>query len=57
MAIFLLKENLTAEQAVERLLRQEDVDLVLLEGFKDGPLPQSVVLSPSSTSEDAQKIL
>jgi molybdopterin-guanine dinucleotide biosynthesis protein len=55
MAIFLPRGNLKAEQAVERLLRQENVDLVLLEDFKDSPFPKIAVLSPSSTSEDAQK--
>ncbi|MFN4180557.1 MAG: molybdopterin-guanine dinucleotide biosynthesis protein B [Armatimonadota bacterium] len=55
MAMFLPKENMTAEQAVERLLRQEAVDIVLLEGFKDSPFPKIAVLPMNLTSEEAQK--
>jgi len=57
MVLFLHEENLTAEQAVERMMRQFPVDLVLVEGFKQSSLPKFIVLPPEMTSESARQML
>ncbi len=57
MVLFLPEENLTAEQSVERLVRQFPVDLVLVEGFKQSSLPKFIVLPPEMTSESARQML
>ncbi len=57
MTLFLPQENLTAEEAVERLTRQLPVDLVLVEGFKRSSLPKFIVLPPKMSAEDARQML
>jgi molybdopterin-guanine dinucleotide biosynthesis protein len=57
MTLFLPQENLTAEEAVERLTRQLPVDLILVEGFKRSSLPKFIVLPPQMSAEDARQML
>jgi molybdopterin-guanine dinucleotide biosynthesis protein B len=57
MMLFLPRENLTAEEAVERLTRQLPVDLILVEGFKRSSLPKFIVLPPQMSAEDARQML
>lgn len=57
MTLFLPEENLTAEEAVERLARQFPVDLILVEGFKQSSLPKFIVLPPEMGLEDASQTL
>jgi len=57
MALFLHEENLTAEQAVERMVRQFPVDLVLVEGFKQSSLPKFIVLPPEISAEEVRPML
>ncbi|MEZ8222052.1 molybdenum cofactor guanylyltransferase /molybdopterin guanine dinucleotide biosynthesis accessory protein MobB [Candidatus Fervidibacteria bacterium JGI MDM2 JNZ-1-D12] len=57
MAIFLPERNLTAKSAIERLLRQRSVDLVLVEGFKSSELPKLVVLHPEGSEAETKREL
>jgi len=57
MTLFLPQENLTAEEAVERLTRQLPVDLILVEGFKRSSFPKFIVLPPKMSAEDARQML
>jgi molybdopterin-guanine dinucleotide biosynthesis protein MobB len=57
MTLFLPQENLTAEEAVERLTRQLPVDLILVEGFKRSSLPKFIVLPPQMSAEDTRQML
>jgi molybdopterin-guanine dinucleotide biosynthesis protein MobB len=57
MTLFLPQENLTAEEAVERLTRQLPVDLILVEGFKRSSFPKFIVLPPQMSAEDACQML
>jgi molybdopterin-guanine dinucleotide biosynthesis protein MobB len=57
MTLFLPQENLTAEEAVERLTRQFPVDLILVEGFKRSSFPKFIVLPPKMSAEDARQML
>ena len=57
MTLFLPQENLTAEEAVERLTRQLPVDLILVEGFKRSSFPKFIVLPPKMSVEDARQML
>jgi molybdopterin-guanine dinucleotide biosynthesis protein B len=57
MMLFLPQENLTAEEAVERLTRQLPVDLILVEGFKRSSFPKFIVLPPKMSAEDARQML
>ncbi|MFA4016972.1 MAG: hypothetical protein RUDDFDWM_002084 [Candidatus Fervidibacterota bacterium] len=57
MTLFLAEENLTAQQALKRLVRQSPVDLVLVEGFKQSPFPKLIVLPHELTPDDAQQML
>jgi molybdopterin-guanine dinucleotide biosynthesis protein MobB len=57
MTLFLPQENLTAEEAVERLARQLPVDLILVEGFKRSSFPKFIVLPPQMSAEDACQML
>jgi len=57
MTLFLPQENLTAEEAVERLTRQLPVDLILVEGFKRSSLPKFIVLPPQMSAEGARQML
>ncbi len=57
MTLFLPQENLTAEEAVERLTRQLPVDLILVEGFKRSSFPKFIVLPPKMSAEGACQML
>lgn len=57
MALFLPEQGLTAEQAIERMLRQEAVDLVLVEGFKGSSLRKLLILPSCPNGAEAQKQL
>lgn len=57
MALLLPERYLTAEQAVEKLLRQKFVDLVLIEGFKVSSFLKIIILPPDADEKMAQKSL
>lgn len=57
MALFLPEKGLTAEDAVEKLLHQESVDLVLVEGFKGSSFPKMVVLPKDIGEREAKQCL
>ncbi len=55
MAVLLPKGD--AEFALEALLKQASLDLVLVEGFKTSPFPKLLVLRPHSEEREAQREL
>ncbi len=57
MALLLPEQCLTAEQAIERLLRQMAVDLVLVEGFKGSKLKKIAVLPDCVGEAEGERLL